>query len=60
MLSTFLSAATFHDGRVSVELTSRNFVYAPSDNNHQTISVRGPYTIDGALENETNKLIDKM
>ena len=56
MLSTFLSAATFHDGRVSVELTSRNFVYAPSDNNHQTISVRGPYTIDGALENETNIL----
>ena len=56
MLSTFLSAATFNDGRISVELTSRNFVYAPSDNNHQTISVRGPYTIDSALENETNIL----
>ena len=56
MLSTFLSAATFNDGRISVELTSRNFVYAPSDTNHQTISVRGPYTIDSALENETNIL----
>ncbi|AMK16202.1 glycosyltransferase [Methanobrevibacter olleyae] len=56
MLSTFLSAATFNDGRVSVELTSRNFVYAPSDNNHQTISVRGPYTIDSAIENETSIL----
>ena len=56
MLSTFLSAATFNDGRVSVELTSRNFVYAPSDTNHQTISVRGPYTIDSAIENETDIL----
>ena len=54
MLSTFLSAATFNDGRVSVELTSRNFVFAPSDNYHQTISVRGPYTIDSAIENETD------
>ena len=56
MLSTFLSAATFNDGRVSVELTSRNFVYSPADTNHQTISVRGPYTIDSAIENETNIL----
>ena len=53
MLSTFLSATTFNDGKISVELTSRNFVYAPSDNNYQTISVRGPYTIDSAIENET-------
>ena len=56
MLSTFLSAATFNDGKLSVELTSRNFVYAPSDSNHQTISVRGPYTIDSAIENETDLL----
>ena len=34
----------------------RNFVYAPSDHNQQTISVRGPYTIDSALENETDIL----
>ena len=54
MLSTFLSAATFNDGKISVELTSRNFVYAPSDVNQQTISVRGPYTIDSAIENETD------
>ena len=54
MLSTFLSAATFSDGKISVELTSRNFVYAPSDVNQQTISVRGPYTIDSAIENETD------
>ncbi|MCI5736625.1 MAG: glycosyltransferase [Methanobrevibacter ruminantium] len=53
MLSTFLSAASFDDGKISVELTSRNFIYAPSDHNQQTISVRGPYTIDSALENET-------
>ena len=56
MLSTFLSAASFDDGKISVELTSRNFVYAPSDHNQQTISVRGPYAIDSALENETDIL----
>ncbi|MBQ6138122.1 MAG: glycosyltransferase [Methanobrevibacter sp.] len=56
MLSTFLSAASFDDGKISVELTSRNFVYAPADHNQQTISVRGPYTIDSALENETDML----
>lgn len=56
MLFTFLSATTFDDGKISVELTSRNFVYAPADNNHQTISVRGPYTIDSAIENETDLL----
>ena len=56
MLSTFLSAASFDDGKISVELTSRNFVYAPADHNQQTISVRGPYTIDSALENETGIL----
>ena len=56
MLSPFLSAASFDDGKISVELTSRNFVYAPADHNQQTISVRGPYTIDSALENETDIL----
>lgn len=56
MLSTFLSAASFDDGKISVELTSRNFVYAPADHNQQTISVRGPYAIDSALENETDIL----
>ena len=53
MLSTFLSATTFSDGRVSVELTSRNLVYS-SDNYHDTISVRGPYTIEASLDNETD------
>ena len=56
MLFTFLSAASFDNGRVSVELTSRNFVYSPTDANYQTISVRGPYKIDSALENETKIL----
>ena len=53
MLSTFLSATTFSDGRVSVELTSRNLVYS-SDNYHDTISVRGPYTVEVSPDNETD------
>ncbi len=55
MLSTFLSATTISDGRVSVELTSRNLVFS-SDDYHDTISVRGPYTIEESLDNETDIL----
>ncbi|MDR0900057.1 MAG: glycosyltransferase [Methanobrevibacter sp.] len=53
MLSTFFSAATISDGKISIEPTSRNLVIFPGSSD-QTIYVRGPYTIDGALENEAN------
>ncbi|KZX15074.1 glucosyl-3-phosphoglycerate synthase [Methanobrevibacter cuticularis] len=51
MISTFLSAATISDGKVSIEPTSRNLVIFPGSPD-QAIYVRGPYSVDSALENE--------
>lgn len=55
MISTFIGAAHFDHGVLSIEPNSRNLIiYAddtPSDN---SISVRGPYTIDTAIENESD------
>ncbi|MBE6495787.1 MAG: glycosyltransferase [Methanobrevibacter thaueri] len=55
MISTFIGAAHFEHGVLSIEPNSRNLIiYAddtPSDN---SISVRGPYTIDTAIENESD------
>lgn len=53
MISTFLTAATYSDGKISIEPTSRNLVIFPGDTD-QTIYVRGPYTIDSALENQSD------
>ena len=56
MLSTFLGAATFENGAISIQPNSRNLIIFTdvSDNNNNSISVRGPYTIGTALENESN------
>lgn len=52
MISTFFSAANYSDGKISIEPTSRNLVIFPGAT-EQTIYVRGPYTIDSALENQS-------
>lgn len=52
MISTFLSAAHISDGKISIEPTSRTLVIFPGSPD-QTIYVRGPYTIDSALENQS-------
>lgn len=53
MISTFLSAANFNDGKISIEPISRNLIIFPGSPD-QTIYVRGPYTVDSALENEVD------
>ena len=57
MISTFIGAAHFENGVLSIEPNSRNLIiYAPDDtpNPRGPISVRGPYTVDIAIENESN------
>ena len=54
MISTFLSAATINDGAISIEPASRNLIIFPHSENNQPLSIRGPYTIDSAIENESN------
>jgi glycosyltransferase involved in cell wall biosynthesis len=53
MLSTFIGTANISDGKISIEPTSRNLIIFPGSDD-QTISVRGPYTVDSALEDESN------
>jgi glucosyl-3-phosphoglycerate synthase len=53
MISTFLTAANYSDGKLSIEPTSRNLVIFP-ESPDQTIYVRGPYNVDSALENQSD------
>jgi glycosyltransferase involved in cell wall biosynthesis len=55
MLSTFLGVATFENGVISIEPNSRNLIIF-SDDSNSTISVRGPYTVDTAIENESYEI----
>ena len=55
MISTFIGAAHFEHGVLSIEPNSRNLIiYADDSPRDNTISVRGPYTIDTAIENESD------
>ncbi|MBQ7929217.1 MAG: glycosyltransferase [Methanobrevibacter sp.] len=57
MISTFIGAAHFDNGVLSVEPNSRNLIiYADNSQHSNTISARGPYTIDTAIENETTQI----
>lgn len=57
MISTFIGAAHFENGVLSIEPNSRNLIIyadnAPTDN---SISVRGPFTVDVAIENESEQI----
>ena len=57
MISTFIGAAHFDNGVLSVEPNSRNLIiYADNSQPSNTISARGPYTIDTAIENESTQI----
>ena len=57
MISTFIGAAHFENGVLSIEPNSRNLIiYADSTPTDNSISVRGPYTIDTAIENESGQI----
>ena len=55
MISTFIGAAHFNNGVLSIEPNSRNLIiYADDTPRTNSISIRGPYTIDTAIENESD------
>ena len=57
MISTLVGAVHYENGKISIEPNSRNLIIFTSHNaNNQTITVRGPYTIDSGLDNETSIL----
>ena len=57
MISTFIGAAHFENGVLSIEPNSRNLiVYADNTQRDNAISVRGPYTVDTAIEDESDQI----
>lgn len=57
MISTFIGAAHFENGVLSIEPNSRNLIiYADDSPRDNTITARGPYTIDTAIENESSQI----
>ncbi|MDO5823511.1 glycosyltransferase [Methanobrevibacter sp.] len=57
MISTFIGAAHFDYGVLSIEPNSRNLIiYADDSSRDNPISVRGPYTVDTAIENESDQI----
>ena len=55
MISTFIGAAHFNNGVLSIEPNSRNLIiYADNSPRDNSISIRGPFTIDTAIENESD------
>ncbi len=57
MISTFIGAAHFENGVLSIEPNSRNLIiYADDSPSDNSISVRGPYTIDTAIEDESDQI----
>ena len=55
MISTFIGAAHFENGVLSIEPSSRNLIiYADDSPRDNAISVRGPYTVDTAIEDESD------
>lgn len=57
MISTFIGAAHFENGVLSIEPNSRNLIiYADDSPSDNSISVRGPYTVDTAIEDESDQI----
>ncbi|MDI6643887.1 MAG: glycosyltransferase [Methanobacteriaceae archaeon] len=56
MLTSFLGAVNVDEGKISIEPTSRNLIIWKQPSENRTFDIRGPYTVDSALENEYNIL----
>ncbi len=52
MISTLLGSVHVDGGKISIEPNSRNLIIFNNPASNQTVDVRGPYTIDSAVENE--------
>ena len=55
-MSTFIGAAHFENGVLSIEPNSRNLIIYADSTTDNSISVRGPFTIDVAIENESDQI----
>lgn len=56
MITTLLGSVHIDNGKISIQPVSSNLIIFNSPNSNQTVDVRGPYTIDDALENENTSI----
>jgi glucosyl-3-phosphoglycerate synthase len=52
VLFTMLGSVHVDEGKISIEPAARNVIFWKQPMENQTIDIRGPYTVDSALENE--------
>ena len=52
VLFTMLGSVHVDEGKISIEPAARNVIFWKQPVENQTIDIRGPYTVDSALENE--------
>ncbi len=52
VLFTMLGSVHIDEGKISVEPTARNLIFLKQPVTNQSFDIRGPYTVDSALENE--------
>ena len=51
MISTLFGAVHYENGKISIEPNSRNLIISTDNSN---IYIRGPYTVESSLDNETS------
>lgn len=52
VLFTMLGSVHVDEGKISIEPAARNVIFWKQPVENQTIDIRGPYSVDSALENE--------
>jgi len=56
MISTLLGAVHIDEGKISIEPNPGNLIIWKENSENRTFDVRGPYTVDSALESENNTI----
>lgn len=54
VLFTMLGSVHVDEGKISIEPAARNVIFWKQPMENQTIDIRGPYTVDSAIESETS------
>ncbi len=54
VLFTMLGSVHVDEGKISIEPAARNVIFWKQPVENQTVEIRGPYTVDSAIENETS------
>ncbi|MFU2192650.1 MAG: Glucosyl-3-phosphoglycerate synthase [Firmicutes bacterium ADurb.Bin419] len=54
VLFTMLGSVHVDEGKISIEPAARNVIFWKQPVENQTFDIRGPYTVDSAIENESS------